>query len=163
MPPVSRPMLALVACTGLLLAVAAPVAAHAELVATSPADGAQLDAVPAEAMLTFSAELDPLRSGFTVTGPDGEKVGGGTVDLQVAERNVLRGTIAGQKDGAYSIAWTAVAADGHEGTGTLHFRVGDDGLADTALPHGSAPAVLVGWLLLLAAGAVWLTRRVLNR
>ena len=73
MPPMSRqhPILALAACTGMLLAIAAPVAAHAELVEAIPADGAQLDAVPAEAILTFSAELDPDGSRFAVTGPDG--------------------------------------------------------------------------------------------
>jgi methionine-rich copper-binding protein CopC len=162
MPRVSRPILALVACTSLLLAVAAPVVAHAELVATSPADGAQLDAVPAEATLTFSAELDPARSAFTVTGPDGDEVGSGTVDLQVADRNVLSGSIAGEERGAYAIAWTAVAADGHEGTGTLHFSVGGDGLADTSMPPGSAPIALVGWLLLAAAAAL-LGRRMLQR
>lgn len=162
MPPVSRPILALFACTCLLLSLAAPVAAHAELVEATPADGTRLDAVPAEAILTFSAELDPHGSGFTVTGPDGSEVGSGTVDLQVAERNVLRGPIAAAARGTYSIAWTAVAADGHEETGTLHFSVEGARLADTALPHGSVPPALVGWLL-VAAGAVLLTRRVRRR
>ena len=163
MPPVPRPILALVACISLLLTVAAPVAAHAELVTTTPIDGAQLDAVPAEAVLSFSAELDPVSSGFVVTGPDGEPAGSGTVDLQVPDRNVMRGSMTGSGDGTYSIAWTAVAADGHEGTGTLKFTVGGEALADTALPPTPGPAALIGWLLLGAAGATLFGRRLLQR
>ena len=162
MPPTARPILALSACLGLLLMLAAPVAAHAELVTSSPADGAQLDAVPAEAVLTFSAELDPQGSGFTVSDPDGDEVGSGTVDLQVADRNVLRGSIAGTARGTYTISWTAVAADGHEETGTLHFSVGGAGLADTSMPAGSVPTARIGWILLAAACAGLVARRVID-
>lgn len=162
MPPLSRPILALVACTSLLLGLVAPVAAHTEFVEATPADGARLDAVPPEVVLTFSAELDPDGSRFSVTAPDGSVAGSGTVDLQVADRNVLRGPIGGDAHGAYAIAWTAIAADGHEETGTLRFSVGAAGLADTALPYGSGPSGLVGWFL-VAAGVALLSRRVHGR
>lgn len=162
MPRVSRPILALVACTSLLLAVAAPVVAHAELVDATRTDGAHLSAVPNEVVLTFSDELNPAGSGFAIAGPDGSEAGGGTVDLEVADRNVMRGTIIGAASGAYSIGWTAVAADGHEETGTIGFTVGTTDVADTAVPAPPAPTALVGWLC-VAASALLVARRAYAR
>jgi methionine-rich copper-binding protein CopC len=129
--------------------------AHAELVSSQPPAGAILETAPAEIALTFSAELDAAASGFVVTDPDGTEVGEGTVDLDVAERNILRGAVVIAGDGLFEVRWTAVAVDGHVEHGSFTFNVGDGGAPDTALP-GRSPtwplgAILVALSLVTAA------------
>jgi methionine-rich copper-binding protein CopC len=159
-----------------LIAVPTVVAAHADLESSTPEAGADLDTAPTEVVLTFSGELDPA-STFVVTDADGTTVGEGELDLDVAERNVLSGTVDISEPGVYTVAWTAVSVDGHPEEGSFEFGFqadaaqptpGDDhhdGGAespDTAMPSptGPNPAVLVG--LLLVVGAAGLTvRRVL--
>lgn len=150
-----RPLGAL-AAVGLLLTLAAPVAAHEELVASEPSAGANLEAPPTEVVLTFSGELAP-ESGFVVVDPTGEEVGTGELDLDVAERNILRGDVVIADDGTYTVSWTAVAADDHPEEGTYTFVVGAAEQPNTALARPS-PALPAGLALLLLAGVVGLMR-----
>ena len=150
----------------LLLLLMAPAAAlgHTELVASDPSDGAVLVESPGAVVLTFSGELSPDGSGFEVIGPDGEVAGSGSLDLDVADRNVLRGTMASSASGSFTINWTSAAIDGHEAAGELTFAVeaAVDPTPDTALASpASAPALIVGLLLVAAAAA--LTGRRLRR
>ncbi|HET7583027.1 MAG TPA: copper resistance CopC family protein [Candidatus Limnocylindria bacterium] len=142
----------------LTLLAAAPAAAHAELVDASPPDGARLATVPDEVVLHFSDELDPADSSFTLTGPDGAAAGTGSVDLEVADRNVLRGRVSDVGTGTYRVDWVSVAADGHEERGTLSFTVGQEPLANTALRAPSNPLTPAGWLLLIAGSSLLLRR-----
>lgn len=159
--PRTAPLLSL----ALLLASAGPVAAHAELVSTSPAGGAELDAPPAEVVVTFDDELDPTTSRFVVTDEDGDEVGVGEVDLTVPERNVLRGVVAGEGPGEYTVAWTVTAADGHTEEGTFSFTVTAStdpppDTPDTAVArHREARTGLVALGLALLAAATCLTCR----
>ena len=130
---VIRPAVTSVMVAALLLAVPSTAAAHAELASSDPAAGATLDEPPPRVVLTFGGGLDPDGSGFTVTDADGAEVGAGTVDLGVAERNVLRGTVAIEADGTYEVHWTAVAEDGHPEEGTFTFAVGGPVAPDTAM------------------------------
>jgi methionine-rich copper-binding protein CopC len=139
----------------LLAALPSVTSAHAELTATDPAAGAALDDPPAEVVLTFDGELDPDGSGFTVTDADGSEVGSGGVDLQVAERNVLRGAVSIDDEGIYVVAWTAVAGDGHPERGSFEFRVGEAAQApDTALAPPAVPLLPAGAVLLAMAALV---------
>ncbi|HEX5039723.1 MAG TPA: copper resistance protein CopC [Candidatus Limnocylindria bacterium] len=142
----------------LLLAVPGTAAAHAELIGSDPADGATLARAPAEVELTFDGELDPDGSAFTVIGPSGEEVGSGGVDLDVAERNVMRGALDGDESGAYEVRWTAASIDGHAEQGTLAFSVGSAQPPNTALPH-PIPTWPLGVVLLAAAMALAVIRR----
>lgn len=152
------------ACAAIVLVLAilapAPVAGHAELVSTTPGDGAELDRPPHEIVLVFDAEIDPEASEFTVTDATGAEVGRGEVDLTVAERNVMRGAVRIDGPAQLTVAWSAAAADGHAAEGTFGFSiVGADADAnpDTALPApASPPLVLLGLVLL---GAAFLARR----
>jgi len=153
----SRRLAAALSLAGVLLAVPAAVSAHAELVVSDPAAGATLPTAPARVELTFNGELDPDGSAFTVIGPAGGSVGGGEVDLDVAERNVMRGAVDSGGDGAYEVRWTAVSIDGHEESGTIAFTVGQDGTPNTALPR-PIPTWPFG-LALLAVAAIAATRR----
>ncbi len=144
------------------------VAAHAERTSASPEDGAELDEPPTEVVVVFDGELDPGASGFVVTDADGTEVGSGEVDLEVAERNELRGAVAIEGSGTFTVAWTATAADGHREEGRFTFTVvGDDGdsdgddtdgdaTPDTAMvaPSFPFPATAGVVFVLLAAGLI---------
>lgn len=156
-----RPLLIAVVAT---LAVPGTALGHAELVESSPESGAELDSPPAEVTITFDDELDPSSSGFVVTGSDGSEVGRGAVDLQVADRNELRGAVEIEEAGEYTVAWTAVAGDGHLEEGSFGFAYrSEDGppSPDTALPVPAAPneLVVIGAILVLIA-TLWIVVRV---
>jgi methionine-rich copper-binding protein CopC len=145
---------------------ALPVAAsaHSELDTSVPAEGANLQTAPTEAVLTFTAELDPDGSSFTVTDPTGAQVGTGKVDLNVAARNILRGDVSITKPGNYRIAWTSRSLDGDQLKGTVTFGYRSSSPPNTAMPRGSAPLPLsAAGTLLLAAAILLAPRRELLR
>jgi len=108
---------------GLALAALTAIAlCHAELVSASPSAGAVLAAPPADVTLVFDGELVPDGSAFTVTDATGTIVGAGAIDLTVADRNQLRGPVTIAEPGTYTVAWTAVSADGHAEPGELTFE-----------------------------------------
>jgi methionine-rich copper-binding protein CopC len=154
----NRPLSLLPVALAALLLAPIPALAHAELAATIPEAGAELEAPPDEVVLVFEGELDAEASTFTVTDGDGTEVGRGEVDLQVAERNELRGPVTIDAPGEYTVAWSIVAADGHPDEGAFTFTVAPADEAggstpDTALasPRGVSPLVLVGLALVLVA------------
>lgn len=155
------------------LALPAAAWAHAELVSSDPAAGESLDEAPTEVTLTFDGELDP-ESGFMVADAEGNEVGTGELDLDVAERNVLRGAVAITEPGVYTVAFTAISEDGHAEEGSFAFGFqatvtdAEHGEEDDADGHGhdgespdtamapSAPAsplVVLGLLLLSGSAA----------
>lgn len=107
--------------------------AHAELVSSSPAAGESVTTPPESVTIVFDGELLPDGTGFTVTDPSGGVVGGGELDLTVPDRNQLNGSVEIRGPGAYTVAWTAVSADGHEEEGDFVFSV-----ADAAQPPNTA-------------------------
>jgi methionine-rich copper-binding protein CopC len=127
--------------------------AHTELTSSDPADGSTVSDAPDEVVLTFAAEVDEDAS-FTVLDPAGEEVGSGGLDLEVVDRNVLRGQLEVAASGEYTIAWSVVGEDGHEVEGELTFTYDPDGEAttpDTALPVGTGSPALIGVLLVVLA------------
>jgi len=144
-----------------LALVAPPLAsAHAELLSTSPADGVNLDEAPTEVVMVFDGELDPDGSEFTVTDASGAEVGAGEVDLDVAERNEMRGDVEITAPGTYTVTWTAVAADGDEESGEFAFgyRANRGGASDEAPNTSVSPSggdsrlIVTGVALLAVAG-----------
>jgi methionine-rich copper-binding protein CopC len=163
------------AATLALLAVPAAAAAHVELVSSTPAAGDNLDTTPTEVTVTFDDELDPDRSGFTVTDAGGNEVGNGEVDLTVADRNVLTGAVTITDPGVYTVTYTVAGLDGHEVEGTLSFGYNADEEIpgptggeehegpDTALPAPELPLTAVGGALLLGLAAALAVRRLALR
>lgn len=151
-----------IAVAALLLSMPAVVLGHVELASTEPAAGAALDDPPTVVTLSFDGELEPDGSGFVVTDAGGSEVASGEVDLEVANRNVLSGDVSLPGDGAYTVAWTAVSADGHAESGSFSFRVGAVVPApDTAMPR-TVPAWPLG-LALIAAALLVASRPVIRR
>ena len=124
-------LVAVAAASLLMLAVAAPVLAHAELVSSDPADKAVLAASPTTITLTFSEDLDASRSSFKVVGPAGTvgtgKVGGVTTQMLLPGLSLVPGD--------YEIQWTSMSTDQHLLRGTLTFTVS----AATAAPGTASP------------------------
>jgi copper resistance protein C len=103
----------------LLLIDAIPIAAHAELVSSNPADNADVEApFDGPITLTFSEAL-ASGSKADLKGPDGATIGAAAVD-----GDKLLFTLDGPLAlGTYTIQWTTVAADRDVLRGTQTFTV----------------------------------------
>ena len=152
-----RFVLGAVMVLGLTLGLPLAAFAHTDLIDASPPDGAQLDEPPTEVVLTFEAEIGE-ESAFTVTDADGTEVGNGELDLDVAERNVLRGDVTITEDGTYTVAYLIVGEDGDPIEDELSFAVGE-ATPGTIPPNtammpaaGVNPAIL--GIVLVSAAAV---------
>lgn len=129
--------------------------AHTELTASDPADGSTVRVAPEEVVLTFAAEVDEGAS-FTVFDPDGVEVGFGGPDLEVADRNVLRGPLEIAATGRYTVAWSVTGDDGHEVEGEVTFTYEPENTPpDTAMAADAGwPAALVGAVLILLGASI---------
>ena len=141
------------------------VAAHAQLTGSTPSPDAVLASPPAEVVLTFDDELSD-ESTFSVADSSGAEVGSGELDLDVIDRNVLRGGVEIGGPGEFTVVWSATdALDGDTTTGEFTFRVAGEvpgaspAAEATTGPNtavgggGSAPragSTLLGALLLVA-------------
>ncbi|MFB4197810.1 copper resistance CopC/CopD family protein [Streptomyces carpaticus] len=157
----------MLAALGLLLASAPPAAAHAQLLATDPANGALLPVAPPRITLTFSERITPVPDGVTVTGPDGpvDLPGGdgapaGEVAPDAPERLAIALPADGLPDGVYTVMWRVVSVDSHPIHGALVFGVGADDVGElaTAAAAGAAGAEAdaAGALTVFAAVFRWL-------
>lgn len=123
---------AIIAGLLLALAVASPVAADANLVASSPEDKAVVTTPPVRITLTFDEALDPTKSSFKLV-RDGVTMGTGKVTTAGAKVMALDGLVLAP--GGYEVRWTAGATDGHILRGTLTFTVAEP----TPTPPSAAP------------------------
>jgi methionine-rich copper-binding protein CopC len=158
----SARILTAVVATAALLGLPAVTLGHVELTDSSPAAGENLDTAPSEVTVTFDDELDPDHSSFTVIDADGNEVGSGEVDLTVADRNVLTGSVTITDPGVYTVSYRVAGIDGHPIEGTFSFGynaneeipepTGGEEHPDTALPRPELPLVrIAGWLLIALA------------
>ncbi|MCU4744260.1 copper resistance CopC/CopD family protein [Natronoglomus mannanivorans] len=110
-----------------LAAVAMPVAGHAYLSDSDPANGDRLEALPETVTLEFSGDGVQVAD-VTVTGPDGEDVSGDAVidpdDDRLVSVSLERDDT--DADGIYTVDWEILAEDGHTTAGSFFFSVGDE-------------------------------------
>jgi copper transport protein len=109
---------------GLLVDVltARPASAHATVTTTTPADGARLDAAPAEVAIEFN-EAVSLGAGYArVLDGDGERVDTGAAEVRDQTVTVpLRDDLP---DAGYVVTYRVVSADSHPISGAFAFVVG---------------------------------------
>ncbi|SRX78882.1 copper resistance CopC family protein [Mycolicibacterium parafortuitum] len=165
---------------------AATAGAHAALIGSDPADGAELAQQPTRISATFNEPMQPQFAAMTVIGPDGALWSDGepTVDGAVISVAVRSGGPAG----TYTVNYRATSADGHVVKGSWGYRVltapqtgtaakprVQTGGAPAATPETTAtPAVpaaapesdempvwpfVAGVTVIVAAGALWAVRR----
>jgi copper transport protein len=113
--------------------------AHAELVSTTPENGAHLDAAPDEIVLTFSEPVGIVEGGTSLHAGD--------VEPQVLTPRAEGATIIvplGEKldDGAFTVQWRVISADSHPISGTVSFTVGDTTEAVGSINEDRLP----GWV-----------------
>ena len=124
-------------CTALLalalvLAPAAPAAAHDELLRSNPEAGATLEKAPTTLELTFSGEIQDIGGEIRVTDSRGTDVTRGTLAVQNTKvSQPLRE--GGDTDETYTVTWRVVSQDGHPIEGTYTYMVGE-GAGTTASP-----------------------------
>ncbi|MCZ7437014.1 copper resistance protein CopC [Micromonospora sp. WMMC241] len=119
------------ALTALLLAPATPAAAHNALQSATPAPDARLTAAPTTVTLRFLQRLNPEFTTIVLSDADRRKVPTGTPAV-----DGTAGTVSVDQplaDGAYTVAYRVVSADGHPVQGSYRFTV-----ADPAAPTGAA-------------------------
>lgn len=113
--------------TAVLLAVAAVLVpstaaqAHDELVSSTPAGGAALQAMPAELVLTFSNAPMELGSVVKVTDSGGADWADGSV--QIVDRTATQRLKPGAPAGTYNVQWRVVSSDSHPIEGAYRFSV----------------------------------------
>jgi copper transport protein len=129
---------------------AAPAGAHAVLVATDPAGGAQLTAAPTSVSVTFNEEVQAKDGDLRVYDADGTRVDRGGVERLDGGRTV-RVAVRALDDGSYATSWRLVSADSHPVSGGVTWQVGDGpaaggGLLDRVLSerNGSPTVVALG-------------------
>jgi copper transport protein len=132
------PALGAAVLAALVLLVAAPASAHAELERSTPAADAVLQQPPSSVSLVFNESVTLLPDSVRVFGPGGDRVDEGSVerahgDDATAEVGVRRGL----PDGTYLVSYRVVSADSHPVAGAYTFVVGHPSTAPVAPPSGS--------------------------
>ncbi|WP_372394707.1 copper resistance protein CopC [Azospirillum sp. HJ39] len=121
--------------------------AHAVLMESAPADGATLDAPPAELRLSFNEPVSPIRfqlldrQGRDVADPAGAVAENGTVRLALPP---------GLPQGLYVASYRMTSADGHPVAGSFTFGIGVTPQPAAGTPEPDDPArtaALAGVLL----------------
>ena len=112
--------------------VAMPVAAHAYLSESDPANGEQVDEAPEEVTLYFSGDGVQVAD-VTVTGPDGTDVSD-DARIDPDDTQIVHVPLEDDGDGMYTVTWEVLADDGHTTSGSFFFVVGDEPIdRDTVL------------------------------
>ncbi|MGP5732916.1 copper resistance protein CopC [Arthrobacter rhombi] len=140
--------LAVLLLGGLLTLTGAQAAyAHAELLSTTPENGAVLDEAPAEAVLTFNESVQLIDGSIRLFPGDDDPL---ILDAHVSNTSVIVTLPVDVPDGAYALSYRVVSADGHPISGAITFTIGDtprEGAAtpvvETATPPNTQFAVSV--------------------
>lgn len=126
---------------------AAPASAHAELVGTTPPNGARLESRPAEVTLEFTESVGLLDNAIRLLDADGDTIE--TPDPVVDGSTVRWPMPDDLPDGAYLVNWRVVSGDSHPVAGAFSFGVGPDITVDPVAAHRS-PTVDAPWPVVAA-------------
>jgi len=116
-----RGVAALIAGAALVLSV--PAFAHAVVKRSVPANGAVLDAAPAQVEITFNENVEKLFSTVTLKSAEGKPVPAAKASVDPANPTVLRLPVPVLASGKYVAHWTAVGHDGHRLSGDIRFSI----------------------------------------
>lgn len=132
-----------------VLFVARPAAAHATLLAVSPADDSVVERAPAAVELRFDEPVEVLTGGIRVFDPGGERIDGAVIE-EAEGGAVLRVPIEGRQTGTYTVAWRVLSEDSHNLAGSFVFhvqeRTGATDLDEDADQAVAAAGALGRWL-----------------
>lgn len=103
------------------LVFAPPASAHADLILTTPDDGARLSSVPAQVQLTFSEDLLPETVVVSVEDSAGMVIR--VLEYEVEGSDVIVAWPPGLSGTDYTVNYRVVSQDGHPVSGSLAFTV----------------------------------------
>ena len=135
MSPVRRIAAGLAVAAVVIFAIAAPAAAHDQLVSSSPSADEQLESPPESITMTFSGDLlvlDESLTGAVVLVVDASGRDWVSGDVTVAGRTVTAPLAPGMPTAGYQVRWQVVSEDGHPIAGVVPFTVGDAAPMETA-------------------------------
>ena len=127
------PVGALLVALAIVLGPAGPASAHAELVASDPAEGAVLEAAPEQVTLTFSEPVRLKSQEVAVYDAAGDPVAA-EASASGTEVRIDLTRAARLPDGTYVVSWNVLSDDGHPVAGALTFAVGAPSAKVTAPP-----------------------------
>ncbi|WP_322081225.1 copper homeostasis periplasmic binding protein CopC [Burkholderia sp. BCC1972] len=97
--------------------------AHATPKTQDPAADATLSAAPHAVTINFSEALEPAFSSIAVTDSRGQSVADGKSAVDAGNRKRMQVALASLAAGTYTVAWVAVATDGHRTQGRYTFTL----------------------------------------
>lgn len=103
--------------------VAAPAAAHDELLASSPSAGEALTTAPTTVSLQFSADVMTIGAVVVIADADDNDWAAGEVRFEF--NTVTVDVLPDMPDAGYELRWRVVSSDGHPIAGVVPFTVGD--------------------------------------
>lgn len=137
-----------------LLAVAAPASAHAEVETSDPAQGARLSVAPLRVVVHLSEPIEPSATSMTVVDATGARVDLGDLRIEGGNKPIL--TLSLREDlgpGAYAIVWKTLSRyDGHPSGDRIGFAVGDFEPPTGASPDAWPPLAAVAGRALAFTG-----------
>ena len=110
-----------------LLVAPAAASAHATLLRTVPARGAQLERPPAQVELRFDESVEAAFGSLKVFDPEGNPVRTGAPTSRATR--VAVALPRGLEDGTYTATYRVISADGHPVSGGFVFSIGEAGPA----------------------------------
>jgi methionine-rich copper-binding protein CopC len=123
-----------------LAAMEGPVWAHAELMKSSPINGAALTSSPSVIRAWFSEELAESGSYLRLYDAHNKILATGGLDSKVSNHEALRLTPPRLSAGSYLVRWHVVAADDNAVTqGSFRFSIGGQAMAPSGMTASSPP------------------------
>ncbi|MFD0588248.1 copper resistance protein CopC [Paenibacillus sp. GCM10027627] len=118
----------------LMLMVPMAAMAHSTLDTATPAKDAAVDASPEKIEMSFDTKIEKL-SNFKLFNAAGEQM---TTGKAVVEGSTMTGTVDNVlENGAYTVKWTIIGADGHPVEGEYSFSVAAPSPSPSATPEAT--------------------------
>lgn len=134
-----------------------PASAHAYVISSTPANGAELKIAPTTVKVTFDegVTLPGTSDEATVIDAAGKRVDTGKPQLNASRNTLTIGIEPGIAKGAYIASWSVISADTHPVGGSIQFGYGVPATA-VAAPASPTPSAFLSLLVGLAKGLLYL-------
>lgn len=127
----------LLICLAALFLLPSVAMAHSRISESTPAKDATVTASPTEISMTFNTNIENL-SKFKLVNETGEQVPTG--DIRVKESTMSGSVAEPLKNGAYTVKWTIIGADGHAVDGEYAFTVNAPEATPSPTPEATPAA-----------------------
>ncbi|HEY3810254.1 MAG TPA: copper resistance protein CopC [Acidimicrobiales bacterium] len=109
---------------GAVVGFASPAFAHAQLLGTSPSNGAIVATAPADAVLTFGETVQAPPTAIEIYNANGQRLVTGPVGHPAGRGDQVEVALPAGLKGTYVVSWRVISADTHPVQGAFTFSVG---------------------------------------